>query len=180
MRESTPPTSPAPAAPLQTPPLRVLVIEDNLVDARLIQIMVSDAGGEGFQIERADRLETGLKRLATEGFGMVLLDLSLPDSHGLEVLQPFAFPGAIGDVLERRLGEQRAQRLGIGSRVDLRLDADARPQRCRSRRRLQHGIIGGIFERDRRGTGCQQLILEGRRVGGADRQCQLQKRHGLT
>lgn len=64
-------------------PLRVLVIEDNLVDARLIQIMVSDAGGQAFEIERADRLEAGLQRLATENFGMVLLDLSLPDSHGL-------------------------------------------------------------------------------------------------
>jgi hypothetical protein len=98
----------------------------------------------------------------------------------MEVPQPFALPGAIGDVLERRFGEQRAQRLGIGSRVEQRLDAAARPQRCRSRRRLQYGIVGGIFERDRHGTGCQQLILEGRRVGGADRQCQLQKRHGLT
>jgi phosphoserine phosphatase RsbU/P len=84
MRESAPPLSPPPlAAPPQRAPLRVLVIEDNLVDARLIQIMVSDAGGEGFQIERADRLETGLTRLATGEFGMVLLDLSLPDSHGL-------------------------------------------------------------------------------------------------
>lgn len=67
----------------QPAPLRVLVIEDNVVDARLIQIMVSDAGGHAFEIERADRLDAGLKRLATEDFGMVLLDLSLPDSHGL-------------------------------------------------------------------------------------------------
>jgi phosphoserine phosphatase RsbU/P len=84
MTGSPPPTSSSSSvAPLQRGPLRVLVIEDNLVDARLIQIMVSDAGGEGFQIERADRLETGLTRLATGDFGMVLLDLSLPDSHGL-------------------------------------------------------------------------------------------------
>ena len=84
MRDAAPsagtPPEPARAEP---PPLRVLVIEDNLVDARLIQIMVSDAGGNAFVIERADRLATGLPRLASEEFGMVLLDLSLPDSHGL-------------------------------------------------------------------------------------------------
>jgi phosphoserine phosphatase RsbU/P len=72
------------APPSQEPaPLRVLVIEDNLVDARLIQIMISDAGGNAFTIERADRLSIGLARLAEDDFGMVLLDLSLPDSHGL-------------------------------------------------------------------------------------------------
>ncbi len=69
--------------PAASAPLRVLVIEDNLVDARLIQIMVQDAGGNAFEIERADRLATGLQRLANENFGMILLDLSLPDSHGL-------------------------------------------------------------------------------------------------
>ena len=72
-----------PAETEQTTPLRVLVIEDNLVDARLIQIMVNDAGGNAFQIERADRLASGLQKLAAEEFAMVLLDLSLPDSHGL-------------------------------------------------------------------------------------------------
>jgi serine phosphatase RsbU (regulator of sigma subunit) len=64
-------------------PLRVLLIEDNLVDARLIQIMVTDAGANAFDIERADRLSTALDRLAKEHFDIVLLDLSLPDSHGL-------------------------------------------------------------------------------------------------
>jgi serine phosphatase RsbU (regulator of sigma subunit) len=84
MRDSESTAEAAPPPELaQERPLRVLVIEDNLVDARLIQIMVSDAGGRAFEIERADRLEAGLKRLATENFGMVLLDLSLPDSHGL-------------------------------------------------------------------------------------------------
>lgn len=83
MRDSQSTAEAPPAELAQERPLRVLVIEDNLVDARLIQIMVSDAGGQAFEIERADRLEAGLKRLATENFGMVLLDLSLPDSHGL-------------------------------------------------------------------------------------------------
>jgi sigma-B regulation protein RsbU (phosphoserine phosphatase) len=82
-RSATEPTALETPEPHQPAPLRVLVIEDNLVDARLIQIMVSDAGGQAFEIHRADRLSTALQRLGSEKFGMVLLDLSLPDSHGL-------------------------------------------------------------------------------------------------
>ena len=63
--------------------LKVLLIEDNPGDARWIQLMLAEAGGELFQLERADRLGSGLERLAAGGIGMVLLDLSLPDSQGL-------------------------------------------------------------------------------------------------
>jgi len=64
-------------------PLKVLLIEDNAIDARLIQIMLSDAGGGSFELERAERLGTGLTRLGQGDIGLVLLDLSLPDSYGL-------------------------------------------------------------------------------------------------
>ncbi len=64
-------------------PLKVLLIEDNPIDARLIQIMLAEAGSGSFELERADRLAAGLNRLAKGGVGMVLVDLSLPDSHGL-------------------------------------------------------------------------------------------------
>lgn len=65
-------------------PIRVLVVEDNPADARLIQEMLVESDGEGFQVTRADRLRSGLERLAAGGFDVVLLDLSLPDSQGLE------------------------------------------------------------------------------------------------
>src|SRR6185295_8104059 len=64
--------------------LKVLLIEDNPGDARWIQLMLAEAGREFFELERADRLSSGLERLAAGGIGMVLLDLSLPDSQGLE------------------------------------------------------------------------------------------------
>ena len=59
-------------------------IEDNAVDARLIQIMLSEAGSGLFDLEHADRLSSGLKRLSQGDIGIVLLDLSLPDSMGLQ------------------------------------------------------------------------------------------------
>jgi serine phosphatase RsbU (regulator of sigma subunit) len=69
------------------PSLKVLLIEDNPLDARLIQIMLAEAGAGLFSLERVDRLATGLARLAKGDIGMVLLDLSLPDSHGLDTFQ---------------------------------------------------------------------------------------------
>ena len=72
-----------PATEEHAQPLRVLLIEDNPLDARLIQIMLAEAGGGRFKLERADRLSAGMSLLATGDIDMVLLDLSLPDSQGL-------------------------------------------------------------------------------------------------
>ena len=44
--------------------LKVLIIEDNPGDARLIQEMLVDSAGVRFDIQCADRLLTGLKYLA--------------------------------------------------------------------------------------------------------------------
>ncbi len=64
--------------------IKVLLIEDNPGDAQLIQIMLADAGSDFFELEAVERLEEGLARVRRGGFGVVLLDLSLPDSQGLE------------------------------------------------------------------------------------------------
>jgi serine phosphatase RsbU (regulator of sigma subunit) len=63
--------------------LQVLLIEDNPGDARLIREMLAEAGDLRFELTTAPRLGEGLDRLYRESFGLVLLDLSLPDSHGL-------------------------------------------------------------------------------------------------
>ncbi|MFQ5990723.1 MAG: PAS domain S-box protein, partial [Candidatus Methylomirabilales bacterium] len=64
--------------------LTVLLIEDNPGDARLIRETLADAKDVPYNLECADRLSTGLARLVARGIDVVLLDLSLPDSHGLE------------------------------------------------------------------------------------------------
>ena len=63
---------------------KVLLIEDNPGDARLIQAMIEEEETP-FQLHCADRLSRGLEHLSADGeTALVLLDLSLPDSFGLE------------------------------------------------------------------------------------------------
>ena len=68
----------------QNTPVKVLLIEDNPSDARLIEVMIEGAGEGLFEVEHVERLSAGMQRLKRGGIGLVLSDLSLPDSHGLE------------------------------------------------------------------------------------------------
>ena len=72
--------------PADTPHVNVLLIEDNPGDARLIREMLADSKGAVFDMELADRLSTGLAHLAggNGDFDVILLDLSLPDSSGID------------------------------------------------------------------------------------------------
>lgn len=67
---------------MNTQPIRLLLIEDNPGDARLIQEILRDAP-VSVELEHADSLRTGFALLDEWRFDAVLLDLSLPDSHGL-------------------------------------------------------------------------------------------------
>jgi two-component system sensor histidine kinase/response regulator len=63
---------------------KILLVEDNPGDARLIQEALDEVSGEPFDLEIAGRLSTGVERLQSGNIDIVLLDLSLPDSYGLE------------------------------------------------------------------------------------------------
>lgn len=64
----------------------VLLIEDNPGDTRLIRESFRDAGGGDFELACADTLAGGLAVLAERAIDVILLDLSLPDSFGLETV----------------------------------------------------------------------------------------------
>lgn len=65
-------------------PIKVLLVEDNPGDARLISEMLVEVRDTLFELKWVDRLSSGLQCLAAEDFDVVLLDLNLPDSLGME------------------------------------------------------------------------------------------------
>ena len=67
--------------------LRILVVEDNPADADLIREILPQIGPNTFHIETVLRLAAVLRRLPDQGIDLILLDLGLPDSQGLQTLR---------------------------------------------------------------------------------------------
>ena len=62
----------------------VLLIEDNPCDARLVRDRLGERFGDRCRVHAADTLYRGLRWLDRETPDVILLDLSLPDSQGLQ------------------------------------------------------------------------------------------------
>jgi len=67
--------------------VRILLIEGDEDSAALIREKLASASGDTYDLEHTERLSAGLARLAQGGIELILLDLSLPDSHGLETVK---------------------------------------------------------------------------------------------
>jgi two-component system, cell cycle sensor histidine kinase and response regulator CckA len=65
-------------------PIKILLVEDNPGDVLLLQETLSDITHFELELAHVDRLAKALDRLQSETFDVVLLDLLLPDSEGLE------------------------------------------------------------------------------------------------
>ena len=64
--------------------IRVLLVEDNPGDARLLREALADVNPAHFELTHATTLSEGMERLAADRIDVVLLDLSLPDANGLD------------------------------------------------------------------------------------------------
>jgi diguanylate cyclase (GGDEF)-like protein/PAS domain S-box-containing protein len=78
--------------------LSLLLVEDNIGDARLIEILLAEEMAGDFRMRKATTLAAACKALLPEGdmggdvmvgpdIDVVLLDLTLPDSQGLDTLR---------------------------------------------------------------------------------------------
>lgn len=67
--------------------INILLIEDNPGDARLIDIYLKESFDNIFTLLTADYLHKGLELLEKQSFTIIISDLSLPDSDGLETFK---------------------------------------------------------------------------------------------
>jgi DNA-binding NarL/FixJ family response regulator len=111
--------------------MHVLLIEDDQVDAKRFQRMFKETSGNECEITHVGRLSDGLEKLAQDGIDIVLLDLGLPDSQGLETLNQVraaapdvpvvVLTGADDETLALDAAQQGAQDYLIKGEVDRRL-----------------------------------------------------------
>ena len=73
---------------------KVLLIEDSSGDARLIEEMLGRSRTDDFTVSRVETLEQGVEALRAQDFDVLLLDLGLPGSWGLETLEHLRSSGA--------------------------------------------------------------------------------------
>jgi diguanylate cyclase (GGDEF)-like protein/PAS domain S-box-containing protein len=73
--------------PTMTTPIlvpRILLIENDPAAADAIRMALAAAGSGSFDVEWVRQLSEGLERLSKKGIAALLLELSLPDSQGIE------------------------------------------------------------------------------------------------
>lgn len=80
--------------------IRVLLIEDNMDDFVLVEQAFRESTNYSIQIEHAIRLSQAVDLLRTSSFDVILCDLSLPDSTGIETFHNlFAAAGGVPIVI---------------------------------------------------------------------------------
>ena len=72
---------------MNSTPTRILLVEDNPGDARLLKETLGENMEPPYLLEKAQNLHDGLSRLSKGNLDLVLLDLFLPDSSGLSTLE---------------------------------------------------------------------------------------------
>jgi PAS domain S-box-containing protein len=66
---------------------KILLVEDNPGDAGLTKIMLAESGTLEVDLIRAERLSEAILTLSKQAIDVILLDLSLPDSNGLDTFK---------------------------------------------------------------------------------------------
>ncbi len=68
------------------PKLRILLIEDDDIEADLIRDQIAGSTFADARLTHVNRVAEGIERIAREAWDVVLLDLNLPDGNGVENL----------------------------------------------------------------------------------------------
>jgi len=108
-------------------PINILLIEDNPPDTTLVREMLSQDVNNRYRLTHASRLSQRMKHLATLYVGVILLDLSLPDSQGIKTFMRIraqapwmpivVFSGSTGEAVALQTVHQGAQDDLVGGQV---------------------------------------------------------------
>ncbi len=71
--------------------IHILIIAENPQDSILIKNLLTETETNSYSMDCATTLSGGLKLLVKNTYDLILLGLSLPDSHGLETLNSLSF-----------------------------------------------------------------------------------------
>jgi PAS domain S-box-containing protein len=98
-------------------PITILLVEDNPGDVRLLQELLEEVSDVPFVLTSVERLDGALAYLAKKQVDVILLDLSLPDSQGLETFtkihdQAKATPIVVLTGLDREILTQQVMQAG--------------------------------------------------------------------
>src|ERR1700726_2110223 len=72
---------------MRTRALKVLLVEDNAGDARLLREMFTTERPGSIELTHLMRMSDALAHLARGGVDIILLDMGLPDGHGLDTVR---------------------------------------------------------------------------------------------
>ena len=67
--------------------IKILLVEDNPGDARLLQEIFKEGKTAKFEIVLVDKISEAIRTLTEKDFDVILLDLSLPDSKGIDTFR---------------------------------------------------------------------------------------------
>ncbi|MFA6499439.1 MAG: diguanylate cyclase [Desulfurivibrionaceae bacterium] len=70
-----------------SPVIRILLVEDDVGDALLVQEMLFEIKHQVFAVTHVDRVAKAMDQLRVARFAVILLDLSLPDGQGMELVK---------------------------------------------------------------------------------------------
>jgi DNA-binding NtrC family response regulator len=109
----------------------ILYIEDNPDDVVIMELLLAEKCRAAWSLVHVDLLAAGLKRLEEGGVDIILLDLSLPDSHGfvtfLEVkkrakdLPVIIMTGLDDEIMAMKAVQEGAQDYLVKGQVDANL-----------------------------------------------------------
>jgi DNA-binding response OmpR family regulator len=71
---------------MEVEPINILLVEDNPADVYLVEKYLKEVSAAQFALTHVERFGRALQYLEEEWFDVVLLDLSLPDAHGADMV----------------------------------------------------------------------------------------------